>query len=171
MCQRRVSQANTGDVLMSDIKLGTRVRFSKYAQGWRVVKTYGGDRAREVTRDPRPLTTTYTIIDTAAARHRAETATDNFKFGLPGTWRYVMVRDVRQPDEYELPNEGIIVGKTFRYEGEVVYDDGWMIGVCKPGTYSPATRVPLWEVKQALNRRAILVPLDAIEIVEDADVH
>lgn len=152
---------------MSDIKLGTRVRFSKYAQGVRVFKECGYDGAREVTRDPRPLTATYTTTETATARHHAETATDRFKSGLPGTWRYVMVRDVRDPREYELPNEGIVVGKTFRYEGEVMYDDGWMIGVCKPGTYSPATRIPLWEVKQALNRRAVLVPLDAIEVMED----
>lgn len=91
-----------------------------------------------------------------------------------GHFRVVVEWEPRARRDWDLTNfdSGIIVGKTFRYEGVIEYEDGYMLGVC--GTkaqrggqsYRPAVRVPCWEVKQTLNRRPVLVPIDAVELIE-----
>jgi hypothetical protein len=92
-----------------------------------------------------------------------------------GTFRVVVEWDVPPRREYDLLNHdtGIIVGKTFRYEGTVLYDSDdcygsqFMVGVGGiDGKWSSmGRRVECWEVKQTLNKRAVLVPLDAVELI------
>lgn len=152
------------------LKLGDRVRFTRMMAGFRVRQYYeGGPYAK--TTDP---TDGRYLDQLARDRHRELTATEKRPQGRVGTFRIVVEFEPRQRQDYDLrkKDEGIIVGKTFRYEGEVLYDSEdygqFMVGV-GPIHGDPwrgsARRVECWEVKQSLHQRAVLVPLDAIELI------
>ena len=145
------------------LKLGDRVRFTRQMAGFKVERYsdgYGSNR--EKTTDP-----------TDGLPKRWQAASDRLKELRPdagyGHYRIVVTWDVPPRREYDLLNhgEGIIVGKTFRYEGKVHFEDGWMshVGPIDGSWNGNAKRVECWEVKQALNKRAVLVPLDAVELI------
>lgn len=105
--------------------------------------------------------------------YRCQAAVERVRELLPdvkyGTFRVVVEWEPKPRRDYDLlrKDEGIIVGKTFRYEGVVHFEDGWMshVGPMDGSYHGTARRVECWEVKQTLNRRPVLVPLDAVELV------
>lgn len=150
----------------ADVVLGTRVRFTKALAGFRV--RIGHDWRDARTADPLPDTAVdahhlhLKILD----RHRDETSGPHSPHGKRGTFRYVAIVDVEERAKYMLPSEGIIVGKTFRNQGEVDFDtdDGYHHFMC--GMSPNSSRIPCWQVKQTMHRRPILVPIDAVQIIE-----
>ena len=149
-----------------ELKLGDPVRFSRQMAGFRV-PLGGGWVSYAKTKDP---TDGYRTPEAIA---RAREIAGDIKFGH---FRVVVSWEPKPRQDYDLLNKhsGIIVGKTFRYEGIIEYEDGCLIGVGGtraqrgeggPYTYRPAVRVPCWEVKQTLNRKAVLVPIDAAELI------
>jgi hypothetical protein len=149
------------------LKLGDRVRFTQQMAGFKVERYFDGHGSnRETTKDP-----TDGLPDRwrAASERLKELVTDKRR----GTFRVVVVWDVvaskRRMYDLKCIGEGIIVGKTFRYEGKIHFEDGWMshVGPIEGGYMDTARRVPCWEVKQTLNRKAALVPLDAVELIDE----
>lgn len=150
------------------ITLGTRVRFTRRMAGFKVVR-YSDGPSREQTTDP-----TDGLPDRwRAASERLKDLVDDKR---RGTFRVVVDWEIPERRDYELRNHdtGIVVGKTFRYEGEVLFDSDepgfyFMVGVggFEDPWQSKGKRVECWEVKQTLNRRPVLVPIDAIEALGD----
>lgn len=145
------------------LKLGDRVRFTRQMAGFKVERYSDGMGSnREKTKDP-----------TDGLPKRWQAASDRLRELRPdagyGHYRVVVEWDVPPRREYDLLNHdtGIIVGKTFRYEGRVHFEDGWMshVGSIDDRAFASGKRVECWEVKQTLNRRAVLVPLDAAELI------
>lgn len=146
------------------LKLGDRVRFTKRMAGFKVERYSDGYVSdREKTTDP-----------TDGLPKRWQAASDRLKELNPdagyGHYRVVVTWDVPPRREWDLINHdtGIIVGKTFRYEGRVHFEEGCMshVGGLGGKYREDPKRVPCWEVKQTLNRRPVLVPLDAVELID-----
>lgn len=155
-----------------DLKLGDRVRFTRQMAGFRVRAHWGPGSTivgvQVTTRDPQDGYR----AEEVRRRYKELTATGEYPNGEPGSYRVVVEWEVGDRRDYDLINhgKGIIVGKTFRYEGRI--DQDWeegLLGVTAIGPnthlYQSGRRVPCWEVKQTLSKRAVLVPLDAVELI------
>lgn len=148
------------------LELGTRVRFTRRMAGYRV--RVGSGWGSPSTSDP------VDGYQAQAARDRCRELTtgDDGKPAEYGTFRVVVEWPVRERRDYDLRNhdQGIIVGRTFRYEGRVEYDEGFMVGVSGVKSdrrgWSNPRRVECWKVQQTLNRRPVLVPIDAVEVID-----
>lgn len=138
------------------LKLGDRVRFTRRMAGFKV--PMGDGRGYAKSNDPHDG---YRAGD---ARNRVLELNPDAKYG---TYRVVVEWEPRARRDYDLIafDSGIIVGKTFRYEGQIQFEEGFMSHVSSFNGRGIALRVPCWEVKQTLNRRPVLVPLDAVELI------